>query len=365
MNKRIDRIKKFALTPIAMLLFTALASAQNYYVLNVGALPGQTDSFATSINASGTVVGSSGHRAFAFQNCSMTDLGTLGGSMASAAAISKQGTIVGTSTNGFGQQRAFSYYGGVMSDLGGATNLNQSATAISSWQIPVGVESLPAVFGASFAVFYYGTPHELPRVLLNPPSGYGSIQNVTAVNDILQVTGFLTGSQIGFVSAAGFGSWTRIQGIAGNGSQSVVPFAINENGHVVGGQGFPFPHAFFSANPNSPAVDLGTLNPADPNRISAAEGINVHDWVVGFSDSSPTSGPLAFLYSGSTMMDLNTRLVNGAGWVLNIATGINDNGLIIGNGTYNGYQRAFLLIPVSRPWDIPTYCNVVKGPPLP
>lgn len=44
MNKRIDRMKKCALTPVAILLFAAVASAQNYYVLNLGVLPGQTDS---------------------------------------------------------------------------------------------------------------------------------------------------------------------------------------------------------------------------------------------------------------------------------------------------------------------------------
>jgi probable HAF family extracellular repeat protein len=365
MNKRIDRIKKRVLTPIAMLLFVATASAQNYYVLNLGVLPGQTDSFATGINASGTVVGSSGNRPFVFTKpCTMTPVGILVDGKASASAISKQGKIVGSSTSSFGRQRAFSYEGGVISDLGGPPDRDESATAISSWQIPVGVESIPAIPNARFAVYYYGgATHPLPQALVNPPNGYANIQNVTAVNDILEVTGFLDGSQIGFVSAPGFGPWTRIQGIPGNASQSVVPFAINENGHVVGGQGFPTPHAFLSANPNAPAVDLGTLNPADPNRISLAKGINVHDWIVGLSDSSPTSGPLAFLYNGSTMIDLNTRLLNGAGWVLKIATGINDDGLIIGNGTYNGFQRAFLLIPVGYPWDI-SRCNVVKGPPL-
>lgn len=372
MNKPIDRMKKYALTPVALLLFAAVASAQSYYVQNLGVLPDKTDSFATGINASGTVVGSSGNHAFVFQinrgafsSCSMTDLGTLGGDSASAAAISKQGTIVGSSTNAFGRQRAFSYYAGVMSDLGGPPDLNESATAISSWQIPVGVESVPELPTAADGVFYYGTTHQLPHVLVIPPSGYAYVDNVTAVNDILQVTGFLKSSQIGFVSASGFGPWTRIQGIPGNASQSIIPFAINENGHVVGGQGFPTPHAFLSTNPNVPALDLGTLNPADPSRISLAKGINVHDWVVGVSETSATSGPLAFLHNGSTMIDLNTRLVNGAGWVLKIATGINDDGLIIGNGSYNGYQRAFLLIPVGYPLDL-TRCNVnvVKGPPL-
>src|SRR5262249_27371065 len=147
----------------------------------------------------------------------------------------------------------------------------------------------------------------------------------------------------------------------GFGNFGLVPFAINENGHVVGGQyGDPFhPHAFLSENPNSPAVDLKTLGGDN----STAFAMNVNDWVVGFSDSSPTSGALPFLYNGTIMIDLNTRLVNGAGWKLLTATGINDSGQIIGNGVYNGQQRGFLLLPTPYPWGPVTTCISVASFP--
>jgi probable HAF family extracellular repeat protein len=366
MNKRIDRMKKRALTPIAMLLFAVTASAQNYYVVNLGVLPRKTDSFATGINSSGTVVGSSGNTPFVFQNCSMTALGNVVDGRASAAAISNQGKIVGTATSTTpGRQRAFSYDGGVISDLaGGSTLLSTSATAISSWQIPVGVASIPSTPIIPRAVYYlYGQVHDLPGVSANT-----FVQNVTGVNDLLQVTGFLFDSgfnAIGFVSAPNFGTWTRIQGIPGNANQNAVPNAINNDGHIVGDAGARPHHAFFSTNPNAPAVDLGTLgDPGNLALISAAMGINIHNWVVGFSDSSAKTGRRAFVHNGSTMIDLNTRLVNGAGWVLEFATGINDNGLIIGDGTFNGLPRAFLLVPVGYPYDF-SRCNVVTGPPLP
>jgi hypothetical protein len=109
MTKRIDRMKKCVLTPVAMLLFAAVASAQSYYVLNLGVLPGQIDSFATGINAGGTVVGNSGNRPFVFQKpCSMTPLGIPVDGRASASAISKQGKTVGSSTSSLGRQRALS-----------------------------------------------------------------------------------------------------------------------------------------------------------------------------------------------------------------------------------------------------------------
>src|SRR5262245_25753633 len=187
MNKRIDRMKKWALTPVAMLLFAAMASAQNYYVVNLGVLPQKTDSFAAGINSSGTVVGSSGNTPFVFQNCSMTAFAHPVDGRASASAISNQGKIVGTAASTTGRQRAFSYDGGVISDLGGPANLNTSATAISSWQIPVGVASIPSTPIIPRAVYYlYGQVHDLPGVSANT-----FVQNVTGVNDLLQVTGFL------------------------------------------------------------------------------------------------------------------------------------------------------------------------------
>src|SRR5262249_43931979 len=144
-----------------------------------------------------------------------------------------------------------------------------------------------------------------------------------------------------------FGQWTRIQGIPGFGS-AVKPLAINNNSHVVGAAGGLAPHAFLSTDPNQPAEDLGTLG--DPTRVSVATHININGWVVGLSASSARSGFHAFLHNGTTMIDLNSRLTNGAGWNLIEAIGINDNGWIIGNGTFNNEPRAFLLIPQRFPW---------------
>jgi len=53
----------------------------------------------------------------------------------------------------------------------------------------------------------------------------------------------------------------------------------------------------------------------------------------------------AFLWSGGSMKDLNDLIPAGSGWVLTEATGINDSGQIVGNGTLGGVERAFLLNP--------------------
>ena len=53
----------------------------------------------------------------------------------------------------------------------------------------------------------------------------------------------------------------------------------------------------------------------------------------------------AFLYTKGKMKDLNGMIPSNSNWVLTEATGINDAGQIVGNGTHNGAQRAFLLNP--------------------
>ena len=44
--------------------------------------------------------------------------------------------------------------------------------------------------------------------------------------------------------------------------------------------------------------------------------------------------------------DLNAYVAPDSGWVLQKATGINDDGQIVGTGSHNGNTRGFLLAPV-------------------
>ena len=93
-------------------------------------------------------------------------------------------------------------------------------------------------------------------------------------------------------------------------------------------------------------LDLGTLG----GTTSGADGINASGQVVGWA-RMPTQEAHAFLWEGPTgMLDINTLISPGSGWLLNFALGVNDNGLIAGRGIApDGQTHGFLLTPVPEP----------------
>ena len=53
------------------------------------------------------------------------------------------------------------------------------------------------------------------------------------------------------------------------------------------------------------------------------------------------------------MVDLNTLISSGSGWVLKSALGINDEGQIVGYGTGpSGQEKAFLLTIIPEPASV-------------
>ena len=87
--------------------------------------------------------------------------------------------------------------------------------------------------------------------------------------------------------------------------------------------------------------DLGTLG----GTSSAAFGINDAGQVVGYSGTANNAATHAFLYSGSTMTDLNDLLEPGSGWTITEARAINNHGQIAAYGWNNstGQYHALLL----------------------
>jgi uncharacterized membrane protein len=79
----------------------------------------------------------------------------------------------------------------------------------------------------------------------------------------------------------------------------------------------------------------------DPGNVTQPEALSANGQLVGEANGK------AFLWDGQTTIDLNAAVVDGAGWNLFRATGINSRGEIVGLGELNGKTRAFLLMPVT------------------
>jgi hypothetical protein len=71
--------------------------------------------------------------------------------------------------------------------------------------------------------------------------------------------------------------------------------------------------------------------------------LNSKHQVVGAWSNASAYGERALYWHGAQSFDLNDSLPPNSGWVLNEAVSINENGLIIGNGTCQGQASAFAI----------------------
>jgi len=145
------------------------------------------------------------------------------------------------------------------------------------------------------------------------------------------------------------------------GAYSSQARAINDSGQVAG-----FSHAGGVSRATlwngTTAIDLGV---PEGSYFSEARAINASGQVAGFS-AAANGANHATLWNGTTAIDLNTLLDAStvhAGWVLQVANGINDNGWIVGyasNSILGISQSAFLLSVTSVP-EPETYGMMLAG----
>ncbi len=224
----------------------------------------------------------------------MTDIGSLpGATFSRATGINNNGQICGIA-NINGYIRAFLYNNGTITDLGVLPGPGQSSTAnaINNNGQIVGfsytaIQATDAVLWSGFTMTDLGT------------LGFYSSQ-ATDINDSVQVVGGLS--------------------------------------RTVGGDSDAFIYS------NGIMTDIGNL---PGGRDSYALGINNSSQIIGVAVNSHSTAT-CFVYSGTTMWDLNTLIPSG--WSINSVASINDNGQIVSGN--NEASNAKLLTPIPEPSTI-------------
>lgn len=301
----------------------------------------------------------------------VVDLGALGGSASFATALNERGWVAGAADTAAGTQHAFLWRDGVMHDLGTLPGgANSQASGLNELGDVVGSSDGPSSTLRATAWFRGRAPRDLEP--LDAPTAVA-----TDINDRRQVVGLAGAlSPRGFIWQKGA---SRDLGSLGEDTRAT---AINSRGEVVGasvallGSGAQTRPFLWARGTMS---DLGL-----PSGTAGGEALDVNDqgWVVGgtFAADGPALAyrdgvrvdlaltgratavndrgqivgsrcldqPLcnvshAFLFEAGVVVDLNDLLPAGSGWVLSVASDINERGQIVGVGSHDGARRAFLL----------------------
>jgi probable HAF family extracellular repeat protein len=352
----------------------------SYTVTDLGTLGGP-HSFAYAINGVGEVVGradttkpdpyfgESPFRPFLWKPSvpngtkgSMTDLdpGSLGIDP-TANGINGPGQVVGDEFVNNNDMQAFLWTPAAPNGTsGGAVTLGTLGGAESH---AIGINGSGQVVGWSYTI---SVPSLMPRAAFlwtpaapNSTSGtmidlgtLGGTDSVALhINGSGQVVGWsytTSGAQAAFL-------WTPATPNGTSGTMAALPTlsgatavsadGINDSGQVVGTTGSA---AFLYSG--GKMIDLGSLAGSSGN--IDADAINTRGQVVGSSDMS-NGPPHAFIWTpatpngtSGTMVDLNTLIANRV--TLEYASGINDQGQIVGSGLFNNRIHAFLLTPAPN-----------------
>jgi probable HAF family extracellular repeat protein len=265
---------------------------------NVGPLTGFTESFANGLNDAGEAVGFSQNapeginypeEAFLDNQGMLTDLGTLGGNVSVATSINASGQVVGYSTTTSGNyllQDGFIWRQGVgMQDLGaltvggssGALAINDGGDVVGYSTTSVNETTPPSPTDA--VLWSQGGP---PQNLRTLPGGASS--EATGINASDQVVGYSTITMNANSPNHAF-LWSQANGMADLGTLAgytdSYAAAINSSGEVVGyALGGLASHAFIYND--GQMTDLNAYLAAGSNWVlSTATAINDQGVVVG------------------------------------------------------------------------------------
>jgi probable HAF family extracellular repeat protein len=326
-------MRVLALLATAAIVVPVIDAGPIFRIDDLGTLGGSQMSGA-AINAGGQVVGTGtdwqGYlRAFSSTN-GPADITPAWANSASANGISSSGQVIGT-TYVNGNSQATLWSNGTAQQIGGLGGPDSYATAINNSQQVAGMATTAGGQGHA-AVYSNGAVQDVNLPGANWSSAYG-------IND----SGTVAGTAMLASGVFGAYTWSALSGfttLGTLGGMNSYASAINSQGQVIGNSSTAtgYPHAFVWDD--SGMQDLGTLG----GNFSYAYGINDSGEIVGYA--SVASGNHAFLYMDGVMFDLNLLIADLAGWELTAAYGINDAGQITGTGLVEGVEHAFRLDPV-------------------
>ncbi len=353
-----------------LILFIINGSAYAYYeVIDLG--PG----IAYSINDNGQIAGESGGHAVIFDTTGQgnnIDLGTPGGYTDSRAlSINNNGQVVGVDEN---PQVLYSHAclfdstgGGANIDLGtlGGDMFN-AATSINNGGQIVGYADNSDIFGNYYGTYAclfdatgggvnldLGTFGNMPPYSIDGSMAYSINDNGRIVGAALYyISPSIQHYHAAYFDETGGGANLELGTLGG--SESWARFINNDN-QIVGYASTPeanpdplypeYLHAvLFDSSGGGANIDLGTLGGEE----SRAMAINDFGQIIGYSEIPGYMYPHACLFDPTGQgnnIDLNTLIDPSSGWKLLYAHSINNNGWIVGVGTYHGDGRAFLLTP--------------------
>jgi len=332
--------------PLLLLMLAALPAhgASTFTLTELGTLGG-TLSFSEGINLQGQVAGWS-LTAIAEEHASLwqggipTDLsGPLGGSLARAYDINANGQVVGRIKSATNDYHAAPWQNGSVIDLGTLGGFVSAAYGINNNGQVVGeAQTSSGIYHAS--LWQNGTAIDLGI------SGVGRSQ-ATDINNLGQVVGYA--QAFGGVNHATLWQNGQATDLGAFSSSASYARAINDNGQAVGyyaltGYGN---HALTWDNNGYFAY----LSELPGYSESYAMDINAYGQIIGYvsNGSSNSTNHIAVLWQDNQIINLNSLLASN-GWVLLEARAINDSGQIAGLGTNpQGFQHGFLLTPVPIP----------------
>lgn len=358
-----SRIHRFArLSSIFVGLVLCSLSAPDLAIAQVPySITGLGTGVANAVNNNGVVVGLTftvDGRALpvVWQNGTTSILPTLtGGSTGSgfANSVNLSGDIVGASKAADGNVHAVIWHNGVIQEIGTLPGFTTESVAhhINNAGVVVGTSDnfdIPFQFNKGHA-FSWTASGGIKDVGTLPGRLYSE---GVSVNSSGKIVGFSYSGDPNLSPVDAFldNNGTKVNlGSLNNLEEDTYAFDINDSDQVVGKSLSTSKNGGLNFKPflwqNGVITDLGEI-PGFPG--GSATSINNLGQVVGISESLDGRNH-PFLYSNGSIVDLNSLLPSGSGWELLQAHGIDDRGDIVGYGTLNGVEQAFLLRPTITP----------------